>query len=160
MIFDWPLMPPTQLILIISLLIAIFTCLVHCLYLAVPPFKTGSLVFGGGLRGGVLGAPRRECVPRSVEVEGGNNHGLMVRCYAERCRSERSVKSDAFRERRLPRAICLRCRQGIELGANCIHSGFDDGTNTWNPKHPIEKMIEVGFDGGKCVNDSLAGVGR
>jgi len=27
MIFDWPLMPPTQLILIISLLIAIFTAL-------------------------------------------------------------------------------------------------------------------------------------
>jgi len=58
----------------------------------------------------------------------------------------------------LPHA--LSCRQRIEFGANCIHSGFDDGTNTWNPKHPIEKMIEVGFDGGKCVNDSLAGVGR
>ena len=97
MIFDWPLMPPTQLILIISLLIAIFTCLVHCLYLAVPPFKTGSLVFGGGLRGGVLGAPRRECVPRSVEVEGGNNHGLMVRCYAERKSTTGAAPNDPSR---------------------------------------------------------------
>ena len=28
----------------------------HWLHLAVPPFKTGWLVFGGGLRGGLLGA--------------------------------------------------------------------------------------------------------
>jgi hypothetical protein len=34
---DWPLTPPTQLTLIISLLAAIFACLVHWLHLAVPP---------------------------------------------------------------------------------------------------------------------------
>jgi hypothetical protein len=38
---DWPLTPPTQLTLIISLLLAIFACLVHWLHLAVPPLQTG-----------------------------------------------------------------------------------------------------------------------
>ena len=39
---DWPLTPPTQLTLIISLLAAIFACLVHWLHLAVPPLAGGS----------------------------------------------------------------------------------------------------------------------
>jgi len=42
---DWPLTPPTQLTLIISLLAAIFACLVHWLHLAVPPLETGFVVF-------------------------------------------------------------------------------------------------------------------
>ena len=41
---DWPLTPPTQLTLIISLLAAIFACLVHWLHLAVPPLETGFVV--------------------------------------------------------------------------------------------------------------------
>jgi hypothetical protein len=44
MMLDWPLTPPTQLTLIISLLIAIFACLVHWLHIAVPPFETGFVV--------------------------------------------------------------------------------------------------------------------
>ena len=41
---DWPLTPPTQLTLIISLLAAIFACLVHWLHIAVPPLETGFVV--------------------------------------------------------------------------------------------------------------------
>jgi len=40
----WPLTPPTQLTLIISLLAAIFACLVHWLHLAVLPLETGFVV--------------------------------------------------------------------------------------------------------------------
>jgi hypothetical protein len=39
--FDWPLTPPKQLTLLVSLLLAIFACLVHWLHVAVPPFSTG-----------------------------------------------------------------------------------------------------------------------
>jgi len=41
MMLDWPLTAPTQVTLIISLLLAIFACLVHWLHLAVPPLQTG-----------------------------------------------------------------------------------------------------------------------
>jgi putative effector of murein hydrolase LrgA (UPF0299 family) len=44
---DWPLTPPTQLTLIISLLAAIFACLVHWLHLAVPPPESGFVVLVG-----------------------------------------------------------------------------------------------------------------
>ena len=39
--FDWPLTPPRQLTLLISLILAIFACLVHWLHIAVPPLHTG-----------------------------------------------------------------------------------------------------------------------
>ena len=39
--FDWPLTPPKQVTLIVSLLIAIFACLVHWLHLASPPLHSG-----------------------------------------------------------------------------------------------------------------------
>ena len=42
--FDWPLTPPKQLTLLISLVLAIFACLVHWLHIAVPPFGTGFLL--------------------------------------------------------------------------------------------------------------------
>jgi hypothetical protein len=39
--FDWPLTPPKQATLLVSLALAIFACLVHWLHIAVPPLKTG-----------------------------------------------------------------------------------------------------------------------
>ena len=39
--FDWPLTPPKQATLLVSLILAIFACLVHWLHFAVPPLKTG-----------------------------------------------------------------------------------------------------------------------
>jgi len=39
--FDWPLTPPKQLTLIVSLLIAIFACLVHWVHVASPPLHSG-----------------------------------------------------------------------------------------------------------------------
>ena len=42
--FDWPLTPPKQLTLLISLILAIFACLVHWLHVAVPLFHTGFTV--------------------------------------------------------------------------------------------------------------------
>jgi len=38
---DWPLTPPKQLTLIVSLLIAIFACLVHWVHVASPPLHSG-----------------------------------------------------------------------------------------------------------------------
>jgi hypothetical protein len=42
--FDWPLTPPRQITLLISLILAIFACLVHWLHIAVPPLNTGFVV--------------------------------------------------------------------------------------------------------------------
>jgi hypothetical protein len=39
--FGWPLTPPKQITLLISLVLAIFACLVHWLHIAVPPLATG-----------------------------------------------------------------------------------------------------------------------
>jgi hypothetical protein len=39
--FDWPLTPPKQVTLIVSLLIAIFACLVHWVHVASPPLQSG-----------------------------------------------------------------------------------------------------------------------
>ena len=39
--FDWPLTPPKQLTLIVSLIIAIFACLVHFVHVASPPLHSG-----------------------------------------------------------------------------------------------------------------------
>jgi len=39
--FDWPLTPPKQLTLIVSLLIAIFACLVNWVHVASPPLHSG-----------------------------------------------------------------------------------------------------------------------
>ena len=39
--FDWPLTPPKQITLIVSLLVAIFACLVHWLHLFSPPLHSG-----------------------------------------------------------------------------------------------------------------------
>jgi hypothetical protein len=41
---DWPLTPPKQVTLTVSLMLAIFACLVHWLDIAVPPLKTGFVV--------------------------------------------------------------------------------------------------------------------
>lgn len=41
---DWPLTPPKQITLIISIFLAIFACLVHWLKIAVPPFDSGFTV--------------------------------------------------------------------------------------------------------------------
>jgi len=42
--FDWPLTPPKQVTLLVSLILAIFACLVHWLDFAVPPLKTGFVI--------------------------------------------------------------------------------------------------------------------
>ena len=42
--FDWPLTPPKQATLQVSLILAIFACLVHWLHIAVPPLKTGFVI--------------------------------------------------------------------------------------------------------------------
>ncbi len=42
--FNWPLTPPRQGTLLLSLILAIFACLVHWLHIAVPPFSTGFVV--------------------------------------------------------------------------------------------------------------------
>lgn len=42
--FNWPLTPPKQVTLLLSLLLAIFACLVHWLQIAVPPFHTGFVI--------------------------------------------------------------------------------------------------------------------
>jgi hypothetical protein len=39
--FDWPLTPPKRVTLIVSLLIAIFACLVHWVHVASPPLHSG-----------------------------------------------------------------------------------------------------------------------
>jgi len=39
--FDWPLTPPKQVTLIVSLLIAIFACLVHWVHVASAPLHSG-----------------------------------------------------------------------------------------------------------------------
>ena len=39
--FDWPLTPPKQVTLVISLILSIFACLVHWLQLASPPLHSG-----------------------------------------------------------------------------------------------------------------------
>jgi hypothetical protein len=46
--FDWPLTPPKQVTLLVSLILAIFACLVQWLHLAAPPLHNGFviLVFG------------------------------------------------------------------------------------------------------------------
>jgi len=43
-LIDWPLTPPTQLTLLVSLLLAIFAALVHYVPLAVPHLHTGFTV--------------------------------------------------------------------------------------------------------------------
>ena len=42
--FDWPLTPPKQVTLLISLILAIFACLVHWLHIAVPPLHSGFVI--------------------------------------------------------------------------------------------------------------------
>ena len=42
--FDWRLTPPKQLTLLVSLLLAIFACLIHWLHIAVTPFHSGFVV--------------------------------------------------------------------------------------------------------------------
>ena len=54
----------------------------------------------------------------------------------------------------------LSCRQDVKLGADRVHRGLDDGTNGWNCEHPIYELVEVRLDGGKCLNDSFAGIWR
>ena len=46
--FDWPLTPPKQVTLLLSLIFAISACLVHWLHIAVPLLHSGFLllVFG------------------------------------------------------------------------------------------------------------------
>ena len=46
--FDWPLTPPKQVTLLLSLMLAISACLVHWLHIAVPLLHSGFvvLVFG------------------------------------------------------------------------------------------------------------------
>ena len=39
--FDWPLTPPKQVTLLLSLILAISACLVHWLHIAVPPLGSG-----------------------------------------------------------------------------------------------------------------------
>jgi hypothetical protein len=39
--FGWPLTPPKQVTLLVSLILAIFACLVHWLHVAVPPLSSG-----------------------------------------------------------------------------------------------------------------------
>ena len=39
--FDWPLTPPKQVTLLLSLILAILACLVHWLHIAVPPLGSG-----------------------------------------------------------------------------------------------------------------------
>jgi hypothetical protein len=43
-LIDWPLTPPTQLTLLVSLLLAIFAALVHYVPLPVPHLHTGFTV--------------------------------------------------------------------------------------------------------------------
>jgi len=38
---DWPLTPPKQVTLMLSLILGIFACLVHWLHLASPPLHSG-----------------------------------------------------------------------------------------------------------------------
>jgi hypothetical protein len=42
--FDWPLTPPKQVTLLVSLVLAIFACLVHWLHIAVPILHSGFVV--------------------------------------------------------------------------------------------------------------------
>ena len=42
--FDWPLTPPKQVTLLVSLIPAIFACLVQWLHLAVPPLHNGFVI--------------------------------------------------------------------------------------------------------------------
>jgi hypothetical protein len=42
--FDWPLTPPTQVTLLVSLILAIFAAVVHWVPLAVPHLHTGFTV--------------------------------------------------------------------------------------------------------------------
>ena len=42
--FDWPLTPPKQVTLLVSLVLAIFACLVQWLHLAVPPLHNGFVI--------------------------------------------------------------------------------------------------------------------
>ena len=46
--FDWPLTPPKQVTLLLSLILAISACLVHWLHIAAPLLHSGFLflVFG------------------------------------------------------------------------------------------------------------------
>ena len=39
--FDWPLTPPKQVTLLVSLILAIFACVVHWLHVASPPLHSG-----------------------------------------------------------------------------------------------------------------------
>jgi hypothetical protein len=52
---DWPLTPPRQITLIISLLFAVFACLVHWLHIAVPPLTTGFVILLLGYLGLLAG---------------------------------------------------------------------------------------------------------
>ena len=41
---DWPLTPPKQVTLLVSLILAFFACLVQLLHLAVPPLHNGFVI--------------------------------------------------------------------------------------------------------------------
>jgi hypothetical protein len=42
--FDWPLTPPKQVTLLVSLILAISACLIHWLHIAVPALHSGFVI--------------------------------------------------------------------------------------------------------------------
>jgi hypothetical protein len=42
--FGWPLTPPKQVTLLVSLILVIFACLVHWLHIVVPPLESGFVI--------------------------------------------------------------------------------------------------------------------
>jgi hypothetical protein len=60
------------------------------------------------------------------------------------------------------RAPCpaLGCCQAIELGADRVHCGFDDGIRTWNGEHSVDELIKIWLDISKCLDRCLLGIWR
>ena len=69
--------------------------------------------------------------------------GLSMYMRNEAARTELSMKGFGRHSNNERSPLCdeLSCRRGLQLGADRVHRGLDDGTNGWNCEHPIYELV-------------------